>query len=77
MEALVGIVGVMKGVAAEYQLFTVRELVEYVAADHNLSQAFEKNLGITPEEYLTILDTEEIPESSLNHLLQGYIEEIA
>ena len=76
MEALVGIIGIMKGVAAEYKLFTVRELVEHVALDPTFSQAFEKNLGITPEEYLTILDTNAIPESSLNHLLQGYIEEI-
>ena len=77
MEALVGIIGIMKGVAAEYKLFTVRELVEHVAINPTFSQAFENNLGITPEEYLTILDTNAIPESSLNHLLQGYIEEIA
>ena len=77
MESLVGIIGIIKGVGASKKLYTVRECVEEISLSSTYSNAFKKTLGITPEEYIEVLDTGSMPESSMNHLLQGYIGEIA
>lgn len=76
MESLVGIIGIIKGVGASSNYFTVRECVEQIGIDSKLKEAFVKTLGITPDEYTEILDTGAMPESSMNHLLQGYIEDM-
>jgi hypothetical protein len=77
MESLVGIIGIIKGVGATNKLYTVRDCVEQIGLDKTYSQAFEKTLGILPAEYIELLDTKAMPESSMNHLLQGYIEEMS
>lgn len=77
MESLVGIIGIIKGVGATNKLYTVRDCVEQIGLDQSYSQAFEKTLGISTAEYIQLLDTNAMPESSMNHLLQGYIEDMS
>lgn len=77
MESLVGIIGIIKGVGATNELYTVRECVEQISLNKTYTQAFEKTLGISPVEYIELLNTNSMPESSMNHLLQGYIEEMS
>ena len=77
MESLVGIIGIIKGVGATNKLYTVRDCVEQIGLDKTYSQAFEKTLGISTAEYIELLDTKAMPESSMNHLLQGYIEDMS
>lgn len=77
MESLVGIIGIIKGIGATNGLYTVRDCVERISLNKTYTQAFEKTLGISPVEYIELLNTNSMPESSMNHLLQGYIEEMS
>jgi hypothetical protein len=77
MESLIGIIGIIKGIGASKELYTVRGCVEQIGLNKTYSQSFEKTLGISPAEYIELLDTKAMPESSMNHLLQGYIEEMS
>jgi len=77
METLIGMIGVMRGFASSKDLFTVREVLEKVKRDKNLRETFLDMIGISPDEYIQLLETDSMPESSMNHLLQGYVEDMS
>ena len=77
MESLIGMIGIMRGLGATNNLFTVREVVEQVKSQSEFRETFVNTLGISADEYIQLLDTDCMPESSMNHLLQGFIEEMS
>jgi hypothetical protein len=76
MKVLIGSIGLMKGIAVKEKVFTVRECLEHISEHNEYALAFKKNVGITPEEYITLLNTDGLPESNMNYLLQGFIQEL-
>lgn len=76
MKVLIGSIGLMKGIAVKEKVFTVRECLKHISEHNEYALAFKKNVGITPEEYITLLNTDGLPESNMNYLLQGFIQEL-
>ena len=68
MKVLVGAVSLMRGIGLKENLFTLRECLELIKHDKNLNNALINNIGISATDYIKLLDTDAMPELSMNHL---------
>ena len=76
MQVLIGAISLIKGVGAKENLFTLRECLEHIQHSEELNSSLVKSLGISAEDYIKLIDTNELPSLSMDHLLQGFIQDL-